>query len=81
MRCFLRFSLLAAFSGVAVLAIWPFLPKMHKEALNFYKAWEVVREATESTAISANQEEEVQTEENPTASQKNNHEGNWPSPK
>ena len=62
MRCFIRFSLLAAFSGVAALAIWPFLPKIHKEALNFYKAWEVVKEATESTTMSANQEEEVQTD-------------------
>ena len=62
MRCFLRFSLLVAFSGVAALVVWPFLPKIHKEALNFYKAWEVVKEATENTAVSSNQEEEVQRE-------------------
>ena len=62
MRCFLRFSLLVAFLGVAALGVWPFFPKIHEEALNFYKAWEVVREATESTAISASQQEEVQRE-------------------
>ena len=62
MRCFLRFSLLVAFFGVAALGVWPFFPKIHEEALNFYKAWEVVREATESTAISASQQEEVQRE-------------------
>ena len=69
MRCFFRFSLLLAFSCLATLAVWPYLPKIQKEALHFYQTWELVRGAQKDTNISANQQEEDQSEtpaENPS---------------
>ena len=62
MRCFFRLSLLLAFSSLATLAVWPYLPKIQKEALHFYKAWELIRGAQKDTSISANQQEEDQPE-------------------
>ena len=62
MRCFFRFSLLLAFSSLATLAVWPYLPKIQKEALCFYQAWELVRGAQKDISVSANQKEEAQPE-------------------
>ena len=58
MRCFFRFSLLLAFSSLATLAVWPYLPKIQKEALHFYQTWELIRGGQKDTNISDNQQEE-----------------------
>lgn len=43
MRWLLRISLTLAFLGLALLAAWPYLPKLQEEAENLYEAWQQVR--------------------------------------
>lgn len=54
MRWLLRILLILAFLGLAVLAVWPYLPRIQEEAMHLYQAWKHVRaksEPTPSTAI------------------------------